>query len=250
MTPQTPRRLVVLPISPWSERARWALDHHRLAYETIVHVPFIGEQRLRRLVGSGKKRATAPALLAGELRLTESWDIALYADREGKGSKLIPPDREAEIRTWCTLADETMAAGRALVIAGFLANPEALDEGLPRPVPGWLRPLLRPVGRYGMKWFARKYDLRLDDAPAKLAKFRSTLATLNLAVAKSPPYLLGFFSYADIAMATLLQAVSPVANQYIRLGPATRKVWTRADLAAEFSDLIAWRDRLYEQHRR
>jgi glutathione S-transferase len=50
-------------------------------------------------------------------------------------------------------------------------------------------------------------------------------------------------------MAVLLQAVAPVADRYIRLGPATRQVWSQPELAAEFADLIAWRDTLYERHR-
>lgn len=247
---KTPVRLVILSVSPWSERARWALDHHRIAYEKIQHTPFLGERRLRRLVGAGKKRATVPVLLAGEQVLTESWDIALYADRAGEGSKLIPPDREAEIRKWNDLADETMAAGRGRVIGAVLANPEALDEGLPPNVPGWIRPLLRPMGRYGMRWFARKYGLQLDGSPAQRATLRSTLEGLREAISKNPPYLLGSFSYADIVMASCLQAVSPVDNRYIRLGPAMRRVWTNEEAAAEFKDLIAWRDQLYERHRK
>jgi glutathione S-transferase len=51
-------------------------------------------------------------------------------------------------------------------------------------------------------------------------------------------------------MASALQGVSAVADDYIPLGPATRAVWTQPELAAEFSDLVAWRDRLYERHRR
>jgi glutathione S-transferase len=50
-------------------------------------------------------------------------------------------------------------------------------------------------------------------------------------------------------MALLLQGVAPVADQYIRLGRATRRIWTREALAAEFSELIAWRDELYAKHR-
>ena len=60
-----PDRLFVLAVSPWSERAKWALDHHRIAYETIQHAPFLGERRLRRLVGTGKERATVPVLITG-----------------------------------------------------------------------------------------------------------------------------------------------------------------------------------------
>ena len=51
-------------------------------------------------------------------------------------------------------------------------------------------------------------------------------------------------------MASVLQGVAPVSGQYIRLGPATRGVWTQPALAAEFSDLIAWRDELYARQRR
>lgn len=246
---QTPVRLVILKISPWTERARWALDHHRIAYETIEHTPLLGERRLRRLVGAGKKRATVPVLLAGDQVLTESWDIALYADREGKGAKLIPPDREAEIRGWNDRADETMASGRGRVIGEVLKSPEALDEGLPPNVPGWIRPLLRPLGRQGMRWFARKYGLELESSPTQLATLRSTLEALRAAISRSPPYMLGSFSYADIVMATCLQGVSPVSSRYIPLGPAMRRVWTHDEVAAEFADLVAWRDQLYERHR-
>ncbi|HEU4409445.1 MAG TPA: glutathione S-transferase N-terminal domain-containing protein [Polyangiaceae bacterium] len=241
-------RLVVLPVSPWSERARWALDHHHLAYETVEHAPFLGELGLRRLVGPGKQ-ATVPVLIADGRAITDSWPIALYADREGRGAPLIPPGREPDVRAWNDLADATKRAGRGLIVASMLASPAALDEGFPPAVPRALRPLLRPVARYGARWFARKYALRLDEAPAQLAALRATFTKLREALAESSPYLLGGFSYADIVMATCLQAIKPVDDRYLPLGPATRKVWTRDDLAAEFSDLVAWRDGLYEKHR-
>ena len=245
----TIRRLIRTRYSPWSERAAWVLDHHGLAYEAVEHVPFIGERRLRKIVGPEKKRVSVPVLIAGDEKLTESWDIALYADREGKGPKLIPLEQKDEIRRWNDLADEVMAAGRVLVLRGILANPQALDEGLPPSFPRLLRPLLRPVGRRAMHWFARKYEARLEDAPAQQARVRAGLTTLRAALAKSSPYLLGTFSYADIVMATGLQGVSPVDGSYIRLGPATRKAWTQEEIAAEFPDLIEWRNQLYERHR-
>ena len=190
-----------------------------------------------------------PVLLAGEQVLTESWDIALYADRMGDRPKLIPPTVIEEIRKWNDLADEAMGAERALIVDALLASSKALEEGLPPNVPGWVRPLLRPMARHGMRWFARKYGLRLQDAPAHLATLRSVLEALRAVVSKSSPYLLGSFSYADIVMAICLQGVSPVDDRYIPLGPATRRARTRDDVAAEFADLVAWRDQLYERHR-
>ena len=71
------KKLVTLSVSPWSERARWALDHHGLVYEVVPHMPILGERRLRRIVGPDKPRATVPVLFAGSEVLTESWDIAV-----------------------------------------------------------------------------------------------------------------------------------------------------------------------------
>jgi glutathione S-transferase len=243
------RKLVSLDVSPWSERAKWALDHHGLKYEVVAHVPVLGERRLRRLVGPGKPRATVPVLLAGVEVVSESWDIALYADREGKGSKLIPPEKEPAIRDWCALSDEASGASRALVVAATLARGPALDEQAAF-VPAWMRPALRPVGRAVTRAFARKYSIRLGDADAHTQALRAALQRLRGGLTGQSPYLEGSFSYADIAMATLLQAIVPVDDRFMRIGPGTRVVWTQPALAIEFADLVAWRDRLYESQRR
>jgi glutathione S-transferase len=227
----------------------WALDHHQLGYETIEHTPFLGERRLRKLVGEQKKRATVPVLLAGDAVISESWDIAAYADREGTGTKLIAPEHEEEIRRLSDLADETMVTGRALVTQGILRVPAALDTYAPSFVPRWARPLLRPATRYGTKWFARKYNLAFDQRPAQLAKLRSSLETLRAALARGP-YLVGSFSYADIVMASMLQGVMPPPDRYVPLEPAARQAWTIEEVPKEFPDLFQWRDDLYGRHRR
>jgi glutathione S-transferase len=245
----TERTLVSLHVSPWSERAKWALDHHRLAYRVVEHVPVIGERRLRRLVGPDKKRATVPVLRVGSEVLTESWDIAHYADREGRADKLIPAGREDEVRAWAALADEAMSAGRALVVAGMLRTPAALDEAQPAAVPRWLRPAMRPGARALTRMFARKYDLRLEALEAEERKVGSALDRLRAALAVRSPYLLGAFSFADIAMATLLQGVLPVDDRFIRLGAGTREAWTNRRLAKDYADLVTWRDGVYAEKR-
>ena len=245
----TARKLVSSHVSPWSERAKWALDHHGLDYEVVEHMPVIGEQRLRRLVGPAKARATVPVLLAGSEVVSESWDIVVYADREGNASKLIPAEHGSAIKAWAALADEASNAGRALVIAAILASGPALDEQAPPQVPKWLRPPLRPLARAATRAFARKYDLRLSERDAQLQAIRKALDGLRGGLAASSPYLQGPFTYADIVMASLLQGISPVDDRFIRLGPAARTAWTQAPLAADYADLIAWRDKLYDSQR-
>lgn len=242
--------LVLLSLSPWSERARWAFDHHRLAYTRIDHAPVLGERRLRKIVGRRDGRpATVPVLVDGDTVLTDSWDIAQYADRLGSGPKLLPAEHAAEIRRWNDLADRTMAHGRALVVAGLLADPDALDESMPPGVPKLVRVLARPVNRLGTKWFARKYGVDITDLAPHEAAIREGLAALRAGLGGND-YLLGGFTYADIVLTNLLQAVVPVADEYMQVGPATRRTWTHPALAREFADLVQWRDDLYRRHRR
>jgi glutathione S-transferase len=242
------RKLFSLHVSPWSERARWALDHHRVVYERVEHVPVIGERRLRRIVGPSKPRATVPVFVDGDQVLTESWDIAVHSDRIGQGTKLVPSDREAEVKAWSERADRAMESGRAIIMASMLASPGALDEGAPPGTPSWLRPLMRPIARRAARAFARKYGVENGVTEEHARAVREALEGVRAAL-KGGPYLLGSFTYADIVMSTLLQGVSPVADRFLKLGPATRRAWTNDAVATEFADLVAWRDALYEKHR-
>jgi glutathione S-transferase len=188
-----------------------------------------------------------PLLIAGGEVLRDSFDIALFADRQGAKEPLIPSELEPQIRAFNALVGRTMTEGRVLVTAGLLSN-EALDEALPPFVPALLRPPLRPFSRFGTRWFARKYALDLADLDTPRRALARTLAELRARYA-GKSYLFDRFTYADIVFCSSIQSVCPVDDRYIRLGPAWRKAWTQPALAAEFADLVALRDRLYAEHR-
>jgi len=240
--------LLSLRYSPWSERARWALDHHELVYRLVQHEPFLGERRLRKVVGPRVERPTVPVLVTEGEVLCDSWDIARYADNHGDAEKLIPASLEGAIRELGELAERTMVETRGLVTAALLASDAALDENAPRFVPTWLGPLFRPLVRYGTRWFARKYSLELSELATQRRALARTLTTFRERYGDRP-YLFERFSYADIIFCSLLQAVKPVDDRYIRLGPAWRIAWTQPALAEEFDDLIRRRDELYAAHR-
>ena len=241
--------LVSLRYSPWSERARWALDHHELAYRLVQHEPFIGERRLRKLAGKRPGPVTVPLLLGGGDALMESFEIARFADRHGTAEPLLPAPLEPEIRELNALVERALTQGRSLTTAALLADPAALEEALPRSVPACLRPLLRSFSRAGTRWFARKYGLELAERERPLAELARTLGYLRARYARQA-YFFDRFSYADIVVCSLLQAVSPVDDRYIRLGPAWRRAWTIPELATEYADLAARRDELYARHRK
>ncbi len=249
----TTRQLIALHVSPFSERAKWALDHHGLDYELVHHVPFIGERKLRRVVGPQAQRATVPVLVEDGEVIADSFAIARWADRHGAAAKLVPQELESEIVRWVGVVDAATDAGRALITAKMIASDGALDESLPRGTPGALRRLLRPVSRYGIRWFGRKYAVSLTDLAPHNARVRDGLLAIRAglgAPGSEPRHLVGAaFTWADITAATALQAIVPVDDRFLRLGPATRRVWTNQPLADEFPDLIAWRDALYAKHR-
>ena len=241
-------RLVSLHVSPWSERARWALDHHRLPYRKEEHMVYLGERKLRRL--TGKPRNTVPILVTDGTVLNDSWDIAQYADREGASPSLFPAEHVAEIEAWAKTTDRLLAAGRGLILRALMGDAAALDESLPGNVPGVVRPLLRPVVRGVTRYFMKKYSL--GDATreaADLAAVRGVLDEMR-ALGLARRTVFERFTYADVLLATTLQGVSPVADRHLRLRPATRRVWTRDALARDYADLLAWRDWVYDAHRR
>jgi glutathione S-transferase len=59
----------------------------------------------------------------------------------------------------------------------------------------------------------------------------------------------GGFSFADITMAAAMQFVRPVEHPALKLGPATRAVWTHGKIAGEYADVLAWRDAIYARYR-
>ena len=237
-------QLFQLSYSPWSEKARWALDHHRVRYRKVDHVPMLGELRLRLAAGKLGGPVSVPLLVDGDVVLADSLAIARYAERAGGGAPLFPPGRETEVVGWSDASEALAAGGRGLGIARTRSDPEAQREALPRGMPRFLA----PTAGLAAAFLARKYGASDDEVEA-VARMREVLVEVRAAL-DGGAYLLGDFSYADVAIAACLQVVTPVDGAYLRIGPATRRVWTTAALARDFSDLLAWRDAIYARHRR
>jgi glutathione S-transferase len=235
-----------MTFSPYSEKARWALDHHRVAYRWREHVPLAGELALRWRAGSLRRKASVPLAVDGETVLRESYAIAQHAERVGSGEPLF------EDATACKLWDDRGAAalnaGRALVIGRNLVDRGALADSLPPWIPAFVRPAAAPIAANANRYLLRKYGGAPEDAPAAVEEMRRALAMLRAALGGRAT-ILPAFSYADVAMAVVLQMVSPVAERYIALGDARRRAWEQPELAREFADLVEWRDELYAERR-
>ncbi|MBS2013186.1 MAG: glutathione S-transferase [Deltaproteobacteria bacterium] len=246
------RTLYGITVSPWTEKARWALDHHGLAYEFREHLPILGELSLR--VKANKARdfkrgdkATVPLLVDGDAVLASSQAIARHADRVGGGDPLFPKEHAEEVERWVALSDRIIDAGRAKVLDGLLSNRRAQIEALPSFIPDFARGLFTPMASMAARFLASKHEAPKDVQAAA----RDTLRPGLLEVRKARgdrDYLLGRLTFADLAIASALRVVRPEATA--PFGPGTREIWTNEELAAEFTDLLAWRDALYARHRK
>jgi len=243
-------RLIGMTTSPWTERARWALDHHGLSYEYVPHVPLMGEPALR-MSARRFDKATAPLLVDGKRRVMGSIEIARYADRAGKEGTLFPAGHDPEIEDWDRESEAALCAARALTLARMAVSRGAQAESLPSFVPDALRGVLAPGSRLGIAWVQRKYAAGEEATREASRVLVAALERLERALGERR-YLLGTFSFADIAMSAIVAGVRPVSLElapHITIGPAVRACWGDPELEARFPRLLEWRDALYRDHR-
>ncbi len=250
MRPMSELELFSVSYSQWSEKARWALDHHGVRYQGHEYIAIFGEPALRKRLGRWTGKISVPLLLTDSGPIEDSLQIALYAEANGSSPVALFPDKHRdEILAWNDRSENAMRAGRAMLSTRVLEDPEAQREAMP-PMPKVLRNLLKsPIAHLGVAYLRRKYDYGTD-FESQHEVLSQTLKTLAEAMADGRPFVLGdAFTYADICMAVTLQCVRPVTDEFIRLRPATRKAWTNEALASEFGALLDWRDQLYETRR-
>ncbi|WP_164017628.1 glutathione S-transferase family protein [Pyxidicoccus trucidator] len=242
------RTLHGIGYSGWTEKARWALDHHRVAFRYREHVPLTGELGLRWRTPRGV-RPSVPQLADEGGVITGSFNIAKRAEEVGQGAPLFPQDALELISRWEETSDRVLGVARAQFITGLLRNPRAQKESLPSFVPGWLGGVMAPSVRMGANFIARKHKAAFDVEGAIQQTVVPALEQLRAELG-GRPYLKGGFTYADINAAAMLQMLRPAEDRYMPLGAGTREVWTNAPLADRFPDLLEWRDGLYAKHRK
>lgn len=238
--------------SPWTEKARWALDARGIAYTFVKYAPLIGELGLRKKLGRWRGRVSVPVLTDDAGQVTaDSAAIARWADGHGAGPSLFPRGREAHVDHFVDLSERGLAAGRGASLRRVIADDDAVRELVPRNLRKL--PFSTALGRFGVRRTLRKYGGHHVDAAAHTAELVRLLEELRAALAAAPGTgeprtLLGAFSFADIAAAQMIAFAAPPAVG-LKLGPASRRCYADPEVAAAFPDLVAWRDALYARHR-
>ena len=241
--------MIALNYSPWSEKARWPLDHHRVTYRERQYSPVFGEPMLRLRTRNFFKPVTVPVLFDRGRVVADSFVIARRAEAIGSGAPLFPPERLDEIAGWNQAAEKVMAAGRALLVDRVGQDKQARRDYVPPWIPGPLKPNLGAMtASAGLWYFRRKYAIRSENRASWLDTMAAELDRFSRAL-EGNHYLFDQFSFADIAMAVALQFVRPLAGPTIPLGANSRVSWATPSVADEFPHLLDWRDRLFRDHR-
>jgi glutathione S-transferase len=241
--------LIGLAYSPWTEKARWALEHAGIAYRYEEHLMIFGLPRLALVTRTSPFRATVPVLLTGERVIFDSFAIARWADQNRKmGSSLFPPEHEADLLQWNARSERACEAGRVCVTERLLLDPKAQEEALPDFIAMPLRGSLRWMARFGAQVLQWEFGYQASQAAQARERLREVYQELRTQLAGRETIFPGGFSVADLVMAVTLQWVAPYEHGRVNLRPATRRTWSDPELAREFSDLVEWRDRLKLTH--
>jgi glutathione S-transferase len=241
-------RLLTIPLSHFCEKARWALDLARLPYEEHGHAP-----GLHRLFLARHRTTTAPVLIDGATRLTESSEIVAHADRLGKLGLF--PERPSERRAVETLLrtfDERLGPNSRLWFYTYAMEDSALFARFvgagTAPAERRLLPALAPAIKKVVSAHFGITDRTRDEARERL----NDVMDLAASARDGSLYLVNDrFSAADLAFAALS-------------APLVAPAQYGADLPSEEELPVAMRDEmqqwratrsgkttllLYEQHR-
>ncbi len=226
--------------SPWTYKARWALSWHGIEYRYSEYLMMISKLAMRLRLNRWSTPITVPIGLVDGRVLNNSLDIAQYADEVGAAASL--KAGSPEVAQWDQLADECMQLGRFRLTSTYADDPRALKAAVPHPfrrLPGALF-----LGKMGLRYMRKTYplDVSLAQVDDRIAQF---LHRVREALGGGD-YLLSEPSYADITVAATLQIVDPVPETYIPMEPSARPHWGSERLREEFSDVCAWRDRLFQ----
>ncbi|CAD7700749.1 unnamed protein product [Ostreobium quekettii] len=104
-----------------------------------------------------------------------------------------------------------------------------------------------------IKRVMRKYSGEFGEgsergARAALEATREALAKRAEGNALRDAYILGEFSYADVAMAMAMELVCPAPGSPFRRRSAAVACCTWEEASKEFADLLDWRDAVVERH--
>lgn len=193
-------QLYIFPISHFSEKARWACDHHGVAYTLVRCVPGPHIATMKRL---GVKRTTVPVLTHSDgPPIQGSGRIIAHLDALSPERSLTPADD-----SWQAIekrADRDLGEALRRILYAEMMTREAVIPLWTQDAPWWSTPLMQLVFPLMKAQITKGYKLHPTDvAEAKLA-FEAAWVDLEAQLGERRYLLEDRLTRADIAVASLL----------------------------------------------
>lgn len=206
-------RLVTIPISPFCEKARWALERAAIPYVEDGHLQVLHYRAVKRAGGD----RTVPVLVAGDQTVTDSTEILSWVDmRLADADRLFPnavsePELEREVAQLEAAYDDFGADTRLLAYQLFLVHPVFATRFLLRfqTIPLWQRTIaplfLLPMSRV----IKRRYSIDQHSAASARERIVKVLDQVAERVCDGRRFLCAErFTAADLTFACHSSALS------------------------------------------
>ena len=237
-----------LKVSPYNEKARWALDFKRVPHARRAVTP-IRHEVVSRLVGG---RGTMPVLVMDGRAIGDSTEILAELERRAPEPRLYPADPAERARALELeeLFDEQLGPHmRRLVLHHALGDPDLLRGAF---MPD-LRLLPRPLGRAMFPRVRRRVrrDFRIDDRTLEEAFGRVAAVGERMRAELGPSgYLVGdSFSVADLALAAICAPASAPEQFPYPQPQRGHPLFAPLRAALDRAGLLDFTLRMYELHR-
>lgn len=200
-------KLLLFPHSHFCEKARWALDHKRVAYEPVVVFPGLHRRTVRKLAPA----SSVPVLVTGDGAIQGSNEIIDYLDELVPERPLIPPEPGA--RDDCLELERRMDEQigvplRQILYASLLDHPDFIRRCFTHAMPQWKRRFYPLVAAPLRRAIYAGYVKSPAAAAAARAAFEQTMTDLEQRLGDGA-YLVGDrFTRADLAVAALLSLIA------------------------------------------
>lgn len=198
--------LVTFGVSPFCEKARWALDWHGLAHSEIGWPPGLHQILAK---NRGLKTSTLPMLMDGTAMIQGSGAIIDWAEKNAiDPNRSLTPQadrKEAEYIEQRTDAVIGVHVRRLTFAETLPTYPHLLRPALFQRASAWHRFLGNMMWPVSRRLMLRKFDIRPGAAADSRARLEVELDWLDTKLADGRPYLAGNrFSRADLTVASLL----------------------------------------------
>ena len=209
-------RLITIPVSHYSEKARWALDYLQISFQELAHMPPFHRSVTKKYGGT-----SVPVLVTDTGAATDSTDILRYLDRLYP-EQLYPIDPKLQLLSTEleNLFNRTLGVHTRRWGYSYVLTPKLLYPRWTLGVPFWEKLLFPVIFPQVGKILRSSFDITETSGAESFREIEIVFDRVDGLLADGRKYLLGDrFSALDITFAALAAPILQPPEHYISPAP-------------------------------